>query len=121
MARTALVPQVAKGPFITGAPGAGTLDLTETAADIVNFNSFPASGIDFLIVHNTDVGAQTFTLTTAPDSAGRSQDITAYSVGIGKISVFNLRNANQGFIQPDGNIYVQASTATVKFAVVKVA
>jgi hypothetical protein len=119
MARTAIAAQIPKGPFIQGQPAAGALDLVETAGDVANGNSFVASGMDFLVVHNTDVGAQTFSISSMPDAFGRSQDVTNYSMAAGKISVFNLRDT-RGWIQADGNIYINAGNANIKFAVLKI-
>lgn len=119
MARTAIAAQKPLGPFITGAPGAGTLDIVETAADVANGNQFVASGADVLIVHSTDAAPQNFSVVSAPDPFGRSQDITNYSVGIGKVVCFNLRDT-RGWVQSDGNIYLNAATATLKFAILKV-
>jgi hypothetical protein len=119
MARTAIAAQVPKGPFISGQPAAGALDVAETAADVANGNLFIASGADFLIVHNTDVGAQNFSISSMPDGFGRSQDVTNYSVAAGKISVFSLRDT-RGWMQADGNIYINAASANVKFAILKI-
>lgn len=118
-ARTAITPQVPKGPF-PGTVNAGDLALTFTAADTVNFNQFAAAGTEVLIVNNTDVGSQTITLTSKPDAFGRSADIATYSMATGTFAWFNFRNANNGWIQADGNIYFQASSANVKFAVLRI-
>jgi hypothetical protein len=99
---------------------AGDLALPFTAADTVNLNQFAATGTEVLLVNNTDVGSQTITLTSRPDAFGRSADITTYSMPTGTFAWFNFRNANNGWIQADGNIYFQASSANVKFAVLRI-
>jgi hypothetical protein len=119
MARTALVPIKPLGPYpIPSQPAATTLDFTFAASDNVNGNSFPASGNDLLVVQNTNAGAQTFTVRSAPDPQGRSIDIATYQVGIGLFSVFKL-SQQVGWVQPDGNIYLDSSNANIKFAIFK--
>jgi len=117
--RTAVTPVTIKGPY-PGTVNAGDLAITFTAADIVNLNSFAASGNEVLLVQNTDAAQQTITLTTKPDGYGRSADISTYAIPASGFAAFNFHNANNGWIQSDGNIYFQASTATVKFAVLRV-
>ncbi|HEX4381244.1 MAG TPA: hypothetical protein VH022_14475 [Candidatus Acidoferrum sp.] len=119
MSRVAIAVQTPAGPYITGAPAAGSLDITETAADTTNFEATPISGNELLFAHNTDVSAHTVTITSAPDERGRTQDISAYSVGAGKISCLNLVNGAKGWQQSDGKVYYQANDATVKFFVIK--
>ena len=117
--RTSVTPITPKGPY-PGTVNAGDLALTFTAADTTNLNSFTATGTEVLIIQNSDAASQTITLTTKPDSFGRSADISTYSMAAGTFAVFNFRNANTGWVQSDGNIYFQASTTTVKFAVIRV-
>lgn len=117
--RTAVTPQTLKGPY-PGTVSANDLLVTWTAADAVNFNQFAANGNEILLVWNTDVGAQTITLTSKTDSFGRSGDISAYSMATNTVHAFNFRNANSGWVQSDGNVYFQASSANVKFAVIRV-
>jgi hypothetical protein len=118
-ARTTVTPVVPKGPY-PGTVNAGDLAFTFAAADTVNLNQFAAAGTEVLLVQNTDASTQTITLTSKPDAYGRSADIATYSMATGTFAVFNFRNANQGWVQSDGNIYFQASTATVKFVVLRV-
>jgi hypothetical protein len=119
MARTALVPVKPLGPYPNPSqPAATTLDFTFAASDNVNGNQFPASGNDLLVVQNTNAGAQTFTVRSAPDPQGRSIDIATYQVGIGLFSVFKL-SQQVGWVQPDGNIYLDSSNANIKFAIFK--
>jgi hypothetical protein len=118
-ARTTVTPVVPKGPY-PGTVNAGDLAFTFAAADTVNLNQFAASGTEVLIVQNTDVASQTITFTSRPDAYGRSADVGPYTLATGTFAVFNFRNANQGWVQADGNVYFQASTATVKFVVLRV-
>lgn len=118
MPRTALTAQTLKAATDTVAPTAGQLDLVMTAADVANSNAVPFTGKEILLMNNTDVGAQTITITSAPDLLGRTRDIAAYSMAAGKISAFDA-NTLQGWLQADGNLYFQASSALVKFAVLR--
>jgi hypothetical protein len=117
--RVSITPQTPKGPY-PGTVNAGDLALTFTAADATNFNQFAAVGNEILIVQNTDAASQTVTFTSRADNFGRSGDVGPYTLTTGTFAVFNFRNANQGWIQADGNVYFQASTTTVKFAVLRV-
>lgn len=52
-----------------------------------------------------------------PDQYGRSGDIAAYSLAAGDIAVFGPFKRD-GWVQADGNIYLQASNVAVKFGVI---
>lgn len=119
MARSALVPVKALGPYpVPSQPVALSLDFAFAASDLANGNAFPASGNDLLLIQNTNAGAQTFTVRSAPDLLGRSIDIATYSVGIGFFSMFKFSQL-VGWVQPDGNIYLDVSNAQIKFAIIK--
>ena len=115
-ARTDITVQTILDP--NGTIGAGLADLTWTAADVANMNSFTMTGKETVYVWNTDVGAHTCTLTSAADQLGRTKDITSYSVGASKISVFGPF-ATLGWRQSTGKFFLQANDATVKFAIVR--
>lgn len=119
MSRVVIAVQTPKGPYISGAPAAGSLDLVETAADTTNFEATPISGNEILLAHNTDTATHHITVTSAPDERGRSGDITSYAIAAGKIAAFSLVNGAPGWRQSDGNLYYQADDITVKFAVLK--
>ncbi len=120
MARTALTPVTPLGPYPAGGTvSAAALDLAFTAADTVNFNSYPAGGNELILVWNTDAAPHTVTFTSSPDTRQRSADITGYSVGAGVISAFRMSSID-GWRQGDGNIYLQSNSALVKFCVVKI-
>jgi len=119
MSRTNIAAQTPLGPYPAGATvGAGALDLVWTAADPSNLNEFPFTGRDILLVWNTDSAAHTITLTSAPDSQGRSADIATYSVGAGKISCFSFRQGASGWLQSDGHVYITGVSALLMFAIV---
>jgi hypothetical protein len=108
---------VPKGSYPSLPIGAGTADVTLTAADTTNFNYFAASGNDLLIAYNSGASPYTVTITSMPDQYGRSGDIATYSVAAGVVSVFGPFKRD-GWVQADGNIYLQASNVAVKFGVI---
>lgn len=116
-APTSITAQTPLGPY-PGAVSAGQLALTFTAADNVNGNSFALTGHEILIVDNTDVGAQTVTITSVADSRGRTQDVTAYSMAAGTFAAFSFRGGTEGWKQSDGTVHITASAAAVKFAII---
>lgn len=117
MARVTITKQVPLGAYPTLPVAANALDLTETAADAANKNQFAPSGDDLVIIHNTDVGAQTVTFTSVVDEFKRTGDITTYSVGAGEIAAFRFKIP--GWTQSDGYVYIEASDAGIKFAVIQ--
>ena len=114
--RTALTKNTALGAYPSLPLTAHSADLTLQAADISAYNSAPSSGNDLIIADNTDVGAQTVTITSYADREKRTGDIATYSIDAGKIAVFGPF-PKQGWMQADGNLYFQASSVNVKFAV----
>ena len=116
--QTALTPITPLGPYLVGAPGATTLNFAFTACDASNGNSFPITGRDILLVENSDASPHTITISSVADQFGRTQDITAYSVGANLFAAFNFRGGVIGFRQTDGTVHLACSDATVKFAVI---
>jgi len=117
MARASITPQVVVGAYPTLPVSANALDLAETAADVANKNQFAPSGDDLVIVHNTGASAYTVTFTSIADEFKRTGDISAYSVDAGEIAAFRFKKP--GWNQADGKIYIEASNAAVKFAVIQ--
>ena len=113
MARQIITKIVLLGSYPALPLTVNTADLTETAADQVNFDSVALSGDDIVIAHNTDSGAHTVTFSSVVDDKNRTGDITAYSIGAGEIAVFRFKAA--GWKQSDGYLYCTANSATVKF------
>lgn len=99
---------------------ANAADLNFQAADAGNLNQFEFNTGDILLAWNTDAGAQTCKVTSkAAQKTGRTGDIGDYSIGAGEIAVIGPFNDQDGFKQSDGYIYIEASDATVKFAVIQ--
>lgn len=115
-AQTALTPITLKQNNYLVQPG--DLAVTETACDNVNGNLFPFTGKEILWVHNTDVGTQTFTVTSVADSLGRTGDINAYSMATGTFAAIDLTQI-AGWKQTSGNLLLACSAATVKFVVLR--
>lgn len=116
MAQTALVITPVKNNNY--AVVAGDLTVTMAASDIVNGNSFVATGREILLVQNTDVSARTFTLTSVADSIGRvDTSLVAYSVGAGLIVAINLSQL-PGWIS-GGLITMTSTNVLLKFGVIR--
>ncbi len=120
MTRATLTKTSAVGPYPASLPvAADSLDLNFQAADASNLNQFAPAGDDLIIFNNTGASPYTVTITSAPDQYGRTGDITTYSLAAGDIAAFRVKS--QGWVQTDGKVYLQASNAAVKFAVVALA
>ena len=117
MARTTLVKTVAKGNSPSLPLGAGSVTATFAAADVGNMNQFLPGGEDLLIAYNSGASPYTVTITSAPDQMNRTGDITTYSLAAGDIAVFGPFKL-MGWVQADGYVYLQASNASVKLAVI---
>jgi hypothetical protein len=87
------------------------------AADVALGNYTPiVEGKTLLLVQNTDSGAHTVTISSVADAYNREGDITAYSLSAGEIALFGPFKA-AGWSN-GGNLDIDASDATVKFAVI---
>lgn len=117
MARVAITKFTLLGSAPTLQPTAGSLTLTELAADATNFQSIAFGAFSRLLViaHNTGAGARTVTITSVADGLNRTGDITAYSIGAGLIAVLGPFERN-GWMQADGTLYCAGSHAEVLFS-----
>lgn len=95
---------------------ANAADLTQTAADVSNGNQFTMSGGEIIIADNTGASAYTITLTSAPDTLGRTKDISAYSIGAGEVAIFGPFEA-YGWRQSNGKFYIDCDNTAVKLSV----
>ena len=116
MTRTLLTKTAMQGPYPVLPVVATSLDLNLQAADVGNSNSFAPSGDDILIVQNSGASPYTFTLSSAADALNRTGDITSYSLAAGVVSIFRVKS--MGWVQSDGKVYLAASNAAIKFAVI---
>ena len=117
MARQTLTKIAPLGSYPSLPISANAADLAWTAADAANKEQFAPSGNDLVLVWNTDaVNPYTVTITSVKDEKNRTGDITAYSIGANEIACFGpFKQA--GWQQTDGKIYMEASNAAVKYAV----
>lgn len=112
MARQTLTKTTAPGPW----PTAGVA-VTETAENVTDHSAFPWTGREIILIHNTSTDtAYTWTL-TAVTYLGRAGNITTESIAANAIRCIGPLAA-EGFRQTDGMIYLDASNAAVKFAVI---
>jgi hypothetical protein len=133
--QTLIATQPIVGPYPSLPVAPASLDLVFTAADPVNGNYFVADqfsyisaapgnlplgsiGGDYILVWNQAGAPATVTFTSQPDAQGRTGDITTYSVAANTISALKLSNLT-GWQDGTHNVYVQASAATVFFAILQ--
>jgi hypothetical protein len=117
MTRAVLTKTTLKGPFPTLPVTADSLDVTFTAANAANKEEFLPSGNDIVLAWNTDGATPyTFTISSVADPQLRTGDIGPYTLAAGEIAAFKLKSL--GFTQTDGYIYLEASNAAIKFAVI---
>lgn len=123
MARTPITLTVSIGPY-------PVLPVTADSADVVMAALTGSSGSNgnqcafgnfnrlLLVFQNTDgASARTVTLTSIAGANifNRSGDVSAYSMGIGEFASFLVER--NGWVQSDGNLYFEASSANVKVAI----
>jgi hypothetical protein len=116
MARTLIATQNAPGSYGVGVTG---ITLTEVAADLSNLNSAVLTGQEVIVAHNTGGSAATVVVTAVPDRYGRTTNIGPFSIPAGSVAIFGPFHQT-GWLQSDGRIYFQASSTSIKFAVVSV-
>ena len=118
MGRTTLTRTTPLGPYPTLQPAADSLDIVMTAADVANGNQFVLDGSVLLLIQNSGASPFTVTLTSIADPQNRTGDVTAYSLAAGDISAFKLDQV-AGWRQSDGNFYLSASNAGIKFGIIR--
>jgi hypothetical protein len=115
MARTALTTLVLKQDNYAIQPG--DLALPFVAGDPINGNLFLITGEEILVIQNTDTVAHSFTALSTQDAVGRTDDLV-YSVPANSVAILQF-SVLEGYVQPDGNVYLNPSDAHIKFAVVE--
>jgi hypothetical protein len=114
------MPRIASTPVTatpSGYPSAGVI-VTPVAADVSSKQKVVSSGKDLILAFNSDVSPHTVTINSVADDKGRTGDITAESIAAGVYKIFGPFSKSY-WAQSDGNIYFEASDATVKFAVIQ--
>lgn len=118
MPRTVIATEAPAGPYPTLPLAADAADLTFVPADVSNLNAadFGTKPRMLVLVQNSDaVNPETVTFTSRADTLNRTGDIAEYSIGAGEIAAFLFER--NGWRQDDGNLYFEASSADVRFAV----
>ena len=115
-ARTALTPQSL--PYIYGSIAAGAATLSFTAANVTDKNEYITTGRELIIARNVGASPYTVTVSSAPDKLGRTKDITAYSIAANSVMMLGPVPLD-GFKQTGGKVYLEASNASIEFAIVR--
>ena len=116
MARQTLTKVVPVGPYPTLQPAADSLDIAFTAADVANKEQFTPSADCLALVWNSGASPYTVTFTSVADpTTKRTGDVTTYSLAAGDHAAFRFKKT--GWMQSDGNIYIEASNAAVKWCI----
>lgn len=98
---------------------AGDLTVTPAAMDSVNGNSFQATGQEVLFFYNSGASAYTVTVTSVPDSLGRSDtSLTLYSIPAGGFAAIQMKTV-AGWLQSGSLVYLACSNAAVKVSVLR--
>lgn len=114
MARTALAISIAPGTN----PSAG-VNVTFTAADAANDNSFVFTGRELLLVRNVHATlAKTYTINSSANQKRRTGDITAVSMAAGVYHVLGPFRDKDGWQQTGGVIHLEGEDSSIQFAVI---
>lgn len=117
MARVTLTPVTVVGPYPSLQPAADSLDFAFAAADATNKEQFACTGREIILAQNSGAGARTITVTSVANGQNRTGDITSYSIGAGQFAAFKV--AIEGWRQSDGNVYIEAEHAEVKWVILR--
>jgi hypothetical protein len=112
MARTEITKTVLPGKYADDA-----VDLGLQAMDTANGNQVSASGKDIIILHNTNVGAQTVTVVSTEDEYGREED-QAIALDPDEMKLAGPYPV-EGWRQTDKKLYLDTTSDDVKVAVIK--
>lgn len=114
MARAALTATAVPNPYAA----TGTL-IAWGAADTSNKNQIVLTGRELVIAWNSGATSRTVTVTSVADRYGRTKDIAAQAIAPGEHIVYACGLSPEGWQQADGNLYLEATHAEVKFGVLK--
>lgn len=95
----------------------GDLSVSFTAGDPVNGDSFLITGNEILLVQNTDSVAHNYTALGTEDHIGRTGNLV-YTVPAGSLSAVEF-TVLEGWVQPDGFVYLNPSDTHIRFAVLR--
>jgi hypothetical protein len=114
MPRTVVTKTQAPGPYPTTA-----VQVVEVATNATDGNYFTMTGDELLLVKNTTVGSLTFTISSVPNQAGRSKDITTESIGAGVVKVLGPFKNKAGWATSGNALEFTASATGVVWSVIK--
>lgn len=114
MPRVTLTPDNAPGAY----PPAGVV-VNFAAADASNLNQFILTGNELVIAFNSGATGRTVTITSVADRFGRTGTITTEAIAAGVYRMYGPFTNAEGWKQTDGFLYLEASHAEVKFAIIK--
>jgi hypothetical protein len=99
-------------------PTAGGQAITWTAEDIANHSMFALTGRELLLIWNTHASTTyTYTPYQTNDERGRALTVSPVNIPAGQIDCYGPTDLT-GYRQTDGNFYIDANNAAVKFAVI---
>ena len=99
---------------------ADSLDFDFTAPTVAGDGvQFPVTGREFILIQNTAVGAQTFTVASVACTHGRTGDITTYSLDPNEFAWLPL-GAKDLYGSADGTMTITMSDVGIKVAVLVV-
>lgn len=116
MARTSLTPDEISGPY----QQSGT-DLTWTAGDATNGNSYTCTGREMVLARNTDTSTHTVTIKAVDDPYGRSVDASETLAATGNAGDYTAFGPlpRIGWQQSDGAVYIDVASSNVELAIVR--
>jgi hypothetical protein len=101
-----------------GVAAANEFRVPGTAGDVSNNMAFDWTGREQIILTVSGVTARTVTIPSVP-VAGRSGDITTYSVAAGEVHIIPPF-VSKGWVQADGKVYLDPSHAELVVRVVQI-
>lgn len=114
MPRTVVTKTQAPGPY-----PATAVAVVEVATNATDGNYFTMTGDDLLLVKNTTVGSLTFTVSSVPNQAGRTRDITTETIAAGVVKVLGPFRNKVGWATSGNALEFTGSAAGVVFSVIK--
>ena len=113
MARTRLTPTEVPKTH----PG-GEANYSFTAADTTDQNDFILTGREVLLITNTNAASQDVTIGSVPDAYGREGDLTVtVPATTGAVALYF--GDRSGWMQSDGTLYLDCSSADVSYCVLR--
>lgn len=118
MAETKVTPITPTNPYLDESTTPQLNTVTAISSDVANGNKVSLDTDILLIMDNTNVGAQTVTVTSQNDPFGRTADIAAFSLAAG-VRANRLFKA-VGWSNGNGDLLVTGSHADMKIEAYKV-